>query len=178
MAKKPSQKPSPADQFLAAIEAADVSAVKKLIAEGHKPTADAAEKAADQSNRAHAVCHQKEPTLFGRMPTAKQIAKAEVDSLAGFAMVEALLAAGACVPERLCSAACAGNTRLALLLIQRGADVNYDPPMGTPLENAVKSDDVEILHALIKAGADVNYRSALKNWEDAWSGWMGTAGVK
>src|SRR5688572_19130560 len=166
MAKKSSPAKSrrnsaPADPFRSAIEAGDVGAVRKLIADGIKPDVKAAERAAELSNKAHSVCHQREPTLFGRMPTANQIKQAEAQSLAGYEMVEAVLTAGAPAPNELCPAARAGNTRLALLLIKHGADVNYAPPMGTPLENAVKSGDMEIIRALIKASADVNHQSYL-----------------
>jgi len=154
---KRAPKLSPDDLFRAAIESGDVDAVKKLIKDGNKPTQKVAERAADFSNKAHAITRQKKAGLFG-MPNAKQVKQAEVESLAGFQMVEAMLAAGAPAPERLPSAANAGNTRLALLLIERGADVNCEPPMGTPLENAVKSGDLETMRALIKAGADVNYQ--------------------
>ena len=155
---KRQQKASPADLFRAPIDRGDVEAVKKLIADGAKPNLEATQRAADFSNKAHTMTRRQDAGSFFRRPTAKQLKQAEVDSLAGFQMLEAMLAAGAPVPERLCSAANAGNTRLALLLIERGADVNYEPPMGTPLENAVKSGDLETLRALIKAGADVNHQ--------------------
>lgn len=61
----------------------------------------------------------------------------------------------------LCSAARKGDTKLALELIQQGADVNYNPPMGTPLENAVRVGALEIMRALVAAGADANHQGYL-----------------
>lgn len=61
----------------------------------------------------------------------------------------------------LCSAARQGDTKLALELIQQGADVEYNPPMGTPLENAVRAGALEIMRALVAAGADVNHQGYL-----------------
>jgi ankyrin repeat protein len=158
---KSSRDSAPKDPFLSAVATGDVAAVRKLIAAGRTPGAQATERAAEFSNKAHSLCHQQEPTLFGRKPTANQVKRAAAESLAGYEMVEAMLTAGAPAPNELCPAARAGNTRLALLLIKHGADVNHAPPMGTPLENAIKSGDIEIVRALIKAGADVNHQSYL-----------------
>jgi len=80
------------------------------------------------------------------------------DAQTYYEIAEALLDGGAAVPELLCSAARCGHTKLALLLIRVGADVNYEPPLGTPLENAVSAANVEVVRALIKAGADIQHQ--------------------
>src|SRR5258708_6469091 len=135
-ATKVARASAPRNLFQSAIQAGDLAAVRKLIADGAKPDGDAAEEAAEFCNEAHAVCHEKEKPLFGRMSIRKQTQKAVAESQAGFEMTKAILEAGAPVPNELCPAARCGNTKLALLLIKHGADVNFEPPMGTPLENA------------------------------------------
>jgi ankyrin repeat protein len=92
------------------------------------------------------------------MPSKKEQEKAAVDAEIYYDIAEALLDAGASVPEALCPAARSGHTKLALLLIRHGADVDYDPPMGTPLENAVSAGNLEVVRALIKAGADIQHQ--------------------
>jgi len=99
----------------------------------------------------------KKKPLFGRMPSKKEQEKAAAESQAYYEIAESLLDGGAAAPELLCSAARCGHTKLALLLIRCGADVDYDPPMGTPLENAVSAGNVEVVRALIKAGADIKH---------------------
>jgi len=175
MAKKASPSKSrrgsaPKDPFLPAVEAGDVTAVRKLIAEGRMPGANASMMAAEACNKAYSIANVKQKPRSGptglltrltKRSEAKERASAVADANVYNEITEALLAAGAPVPNQLCSAARYANTRLALLLIKHGADVNYDPPMGTPLENAVKSGDMEILRALIRAGADVNHQGYL-----------------
>lgn len=150
-----------AGAFRKAIETGDVAAVRQLIADGVKPAKDAAEEPAKRCNAAFAVANMREKPMFGKLPTDKQRAEAEAAAQTNYEITAALLAAGARTPEKLCSAARSGNTKLALLLLKHGADVNYNPPMGTPLENAVESGAVELIRALIKAGADVNHQSYL-----------------
>jgi len=145
------------DLFRSAIEACDVAAVRKLIAQGCKPSGSAAEMAADFSNKAKNVLN----LLCRQNSAATKRVKVEKEVLAGYEMTEAILVAGAPLPNALCSAACYANTKLALLLVKHGADVDYSPPMGTPLENAVSSGDLEIVRALIAAGADVNHHGYL-----------------
>jgi ankyrin repeat protein len=140
----------------AAIEKRDAEAIRQLIANGHKPDAAAAHQAVDACNKAFTTAHRTEAPLFGRMPSKKDQEKAAVNAAIYYEIAEALLNAGAPVPEMLCPVARSGNTKLALLLIRHGADVDYSPPMGTPLENAVEAGDVELMRALIRASADIH----------------------
>lgn len=53
------------------------------------------------------------------------------------------------------------NRAIAMLqmLIEQGADVNQETPMGTPLMNASTSDwNIDMVEILLKAGANVNQR--------------------
>jgi len=144
--------------FQTAIENRDATRVRKLLAAGHKPDAASARQAVDACIKTSAKAHMKEKPLFGRMPSKKEQEKAADDAQAYYEVAEALLDGGAAVPELLCSAALCGHTKLALLLIRCGADVDYEPPMGTPLENAVTAGNVEVVRALIKAGADIHHQ--------------------
>lgn len=144
--------------FQKAIESRDANQVRELLARGHKPDAAAARQAVDACIKASSIAGMKEKPLFGRMPSKKEQEKAAVEAEAYYEIAEALLKAGAEVPELLCSAARCGHTKLALLLIKSGADVDYDPPIGTPLENAVSAGNVEVMRALIKAGADIQHQ--------------------
>lgn len=141
-----------------AIGEKNASRVRELLVTGHKPDASAARQAVDACIKASSTAHMKEKPLFGRMPSKKEQEKAAAEAQAYYEIAELLLDGGAPVPELLCSAARCGNTKLALLLIRCGADVDYDPPMGTPLENAVGAGNVEVVRALIKAGADIQHQ--------------------
>ncbi len=136
----------------------NASRIRELLAAGHKPDASAARQAVDACIKASSTAHMKEKPLFGRMPSKKEQAKAAAEAQAYYEIAELLLEGGAPVPELLCSAARCGHTKLALLLIRCGADVDCDPPMGTPLENAVGVGNVEVVRALIKAGADIQHQ--------------------
>jgi ankyrin repeat protein len=48
-----------------------------------------------------------------------------------------------------------GNTDIALLLIEQGADVNQANALGTPLHLAVSNDLTDLARALIQFGADL-----------------------
>lgn len=158
MPNKPSkQRGSPKSKvlFKAAVEKADLATVQNLLTIGHKPDADAARQAVDACIKASRTARTTEEPFFGKMPSAKEREKAAVDAAIYYDIAEALLKAGAPVPESLCPAARSGPTKLALLLIRHGADVDYSPPMGTPLENAVSAGNVEVVQALLQAGADL-----------------------
>jgi ankyrin repeat protein len=144
------------DFFQTAIENRNLNRVRELLAAGHKPDATAAQQAVDACIKASNKARMKEKPLFGKMPSKKDRERAVNDAQLYYEIAEVLLDAGAAVPELLCPAARCGHTKLALLLIRRGADVDYDPPMGTPLENAVSAGNVEVVQALIKAGADIH----------------------
>src|SRR5262249_20191040 len=136
MSKKARKKPVTPNAevlFRAAIEKGDVSKVRELLAEGHKPDAAAARQAVDACVKAAGTAKIKKRPLFGQMPSKKEQEKAAADAHIYYEIAEALLAAGAPVPEALCPAARSGYAKLALLLILHGADVDYAPPMGTPL---------------------------------------------
>ena len=161
MSKKLSKRhepPKAQNLFEAAVEKADLAGVRKLLTAGHKPDAEVAQQAVDACIKASGRARMKERPLFGRMPSKKEQEKAAEDADIYCEIAAALLNAGAPVPEALCSAARAGHTKLVLLLIRHGADVDYDPPMGTPLENAVSAGNVEVVRALIKAGADIQHQ--------------------
>ncbi|MEE4331218.1 MAG: ankyrin repeat domain-containing protein, partial [Wenzhouxiangella sp.] len=49
----------------------------------------------------------------------------------------------------------AGNTDVALLLIENGADVNISNALGLPLHSAIKNNLPELAAALIEAGSDL-----------------------
>ncbi len=142
--------------FSAAIKRRELNLIRQLIDAGHKPDAAAARQSVDACIKAYETSGGSKATFVGRRPlrTAKKPADADL----GYEIAEAILDAGAPVPELLCSAARCGHENLALLLIRHGADVDYDPPMGTPLENAVSAGSVGIVRALIQAGADLNHQ--------------------
>jgi ankyrin repeat protein len=146
------------DFFESAIANKDVKRVRELLATGHKPDALITEQAVDACILAATRAQTKEKPLFGRMPSKKEQEKAAADAEAYYEIAEAFIGGGARAPESLCSAARCGHTKLALLLIRAGTDVDYQPPMGTPLENAVSAGNVEIVRALIKAGADLHHQ--------------------
>ena len=162
MAKKNPSKhrsgPKAEDLFQPAIRKADLDKIRELLAAGHKPDAAAARQAVDECVRLAGTAAMKKRPWFGRMPTKKEKEKAATAAEIYYEIAKALLEAGAPVPELLCSAARCGHTQLALLLIRHGADVDYDPPMGTPLENAVRVGNLEVVRALIKAGADIHHQ--------------------
>ena len=149
--------PGTRDVFQTAIQNRDVNKIRELLAAGHKPNADAARQAVEACITASNTARIKE-SLFDKMPSKKAQEKAAADADVYYEIAEALLDGGAGVPELLCPAARCGHTRLALLLIRCGADVDYDPPMGTPLENAVRAGNVEVIQALINAGADIQHQ--------------------
>jgi ankyrin repeat protein len=161
MPKKPSKELTASivqRAFGPAIEKADVRKVRELLASGLKPNQEAARQAVDACIKASSTARQTTRPLFGRMPSKKEQEKAAADAGVYYDIAEALLKAGAPAPEALCPAARSGHTQLALLLIRHGADVDYDPPMGTPLENAVSAGNLEVVRALIKAGADIHHQ--------------------
>ncbi|HEX5223390.1 MAG TPA: ankyrin repeat domain-containing protein [Verrucomicrobiae bacterium] len=158
---KPAKKralPKSPNLFQTVIQNRDVKRVRELLAAGHKPDGSAARQAVDACIKASSTAQMKEKPLFGRMPSKKEQEKAAAEAEACYEIAKLLLEGGATVPELLCSAARCGNAKLALLLIRHGADVDYDPPMGTPLENAVTAGNTEIVQALIKAGADIQHQ--------------------
>jgi ankyrin repeat protein len=150
--------PKAQNLFKAVVEKADLTGVRKLLAAGQKPDAAAAREAVDACVKASRAAHTTKRPLFGPMPSKKGQEKAATDADIYYEIAATLLEAGAPVPEALCPAARSGHTRLALLLIRHGADVDYDPPMGTPLENAVSAGNLEVVRALIKAGADIHHQ--------------------
>ena len=156
--------------LLTAVKAADVATVRKLIVEGVKPDAEATNLAAKECNNAYSMANPTEKPkgglaeLFSRLskqPKKTDRASAAAKADAYYEITEALLAAEAKVPNELISAARYANTRLAALLLKHGVDVNFDPPAGTPLENAVQSGSVEMVRLIIKAGGDVNRQGYL-----------------
>src|ERR1043166_3052057 len=56
----------------------------------------------------------------------------------------------------LITAARSGNVAKIRELLAQGADVDFSPPAGTPLSNAVSKGKIEAAAELIKAGADIN----------------------
>ena len=164
MPKKPKKPRSQSTEvaFDAAVEAGDLAVVRGFIKKGYKPDAQAAELAAMACNEAFANAHMTEAPMFGRKPSRKQQERAGAAVEKYYQMIKALVAAGAPSPDsELLSAARSGNDKLALLLIESGADVNYDPPAGTPLECAIKSGNLKIVRALIKAGADIHHEGIM-----------------
>lgn len=156
---KKANKPVGPSSLLAGVQKGDLETVQRLIQAGERPERDACATAAASCNRAFAkVKPATQEKLFLPKASSKERSQGVADAEKFLKIVEALLHAGAPVPNgELCVAARRGYTPLALLLIRHGADVNYDPPMGTPLENAVESGDLEIIEALIRAGADIHH---------------------
>lgn len=60
-----------------------------------------------------------------------------------------------------------GNTKMAELLIEKGADVNFKDEAGTALIWAVDSTSIEIVELLIEKGADLNVQN-----KDGWTALM------
>ena len=86
-------------------------------------------------------------------------------SLVLFALTLSLIPISGCKPssESLMTAVKADNTADALKLIDKGADANSrTTPRGwSALHYAARNGNVEIVQALLKAGADANYAGSL-----------------
>jgi hypothetical protein len=89
----------------------------------------------------------------------------KMKSLVLFALTLFLIPISGCKPssESLMTAVKADNTADALKLIDKGADANSrtSPSGWSALHYAARNGNVEVVQALLKAGADANYAGSL-----------------
>ena len=163
-----------------AVKSGDTAAAVALLATG----ADANAAEADGTTALHWAVHRGDVELVRRLLRAGARVNvkneygatpmSEAAVIADPAMIEALLAAGADVESpnadgqtALMVVARTSRVDAARLLLQRGANVNASEQWRgqTALMWAVAQKQPAMVAALIAAGADVNARSTVNNWD-------------
>ncbi|MBI3928766.1 MAG: ankyrin repeat domain-containing protein [Armatimonadetes bacterium] len=114
--------------------------------------------------REHSLARVERALKAGADPNARQGKRGALD-LVGHRCDDircALIEAGAWDEDLRTSLVWAvgtGRLETVTALIERGADVNVDPPAGTPLQNAARAGHLEMVQPLIQAGVDVDVAS-------------------